>query len=50
MQIRQALRKIQFQAISQNLIKLESCKNVYSIVFMDRDCNKIYAINIMKTY
>ena len=47
MQIRQPLRKIQFQAISQ---KLESWKNVYSMVFMDRDCNKIYVINIMKTY
>ena len=54
MQIRQPLRKIQFQAISQQLIKLESLleswKNVYPMVFMDRDCNKIYVINIMKTY
>ena len=50
MQIRQPLRKIQFQAISQELVKLESCKNVYPMVFMDKDCNKIYVINIMKTY
>ena len=50
MQIRQPLRKIQFQAISQKLIKLESWKNVYPMVFMDRDCNKIYGIKIIKTY
>ena len=50
MQIRQPIRKIQFQAISQKLIKLESIKNVYPMVFMDRDCNTIYVINIMKTY
>ena len=50
MQIRRPLRKIQFQAISQKVIKLESWKNVYPMVFMDRDYNKIYVINIMKTY
>ena len=50
MQIRQPLRKIRFQAISQKLIKLESWKNVYPMVFMDRDCNKICVIHIMKTY
>ena len=50
MQIRQPLRKIQFQAISQKLIKLESLKNAHPMVFMDRDCKKIYVINIMKTY
>ena len=50
MQIKQPLRKIQFQAISPKLIKLKSWKNVYPVVFMGRDCNKIYAINIMKTY
>ena len=50
MQIRQPLRKIQFQVISQKLIKLESWKNVYPMVFMDRDCNKIYIIKFIKTY
>ena len=33
MQIRQPLRKIQFQAISQKLIKLESCKQCLSYGF-----------------
>ena len=50
MQIRQPLRKIQFQVISQKLIKVESLKNIYPMVFMDRDSNKIYIIKIMKTY
>ena len=50
MQIRQPIRKIQFQVISQKLSKLESWKNVYHMDFMDRDCNKIYVIKIMKTY
>ena len=50
MQIKQPSRKIQYQAISQKLIKLESWKNVHPLVFKDRECNKIYVINIMKTY
>ena len=41
MQIRQPLREVQkFQEISQKLIKLECCKSVYPMVFMDKDCNK----------
>ena len=50
MQVRQPLRRIQFKVISQKLIKLESWKNVYPMVFMDRDWNKIYIIKVMKTY
>ena len=46
MQIRQPLRKIQFQAISQKLIKLDHKNSVYHTVFMVNECNKIYLIRI----
>ena len=49
MQIRQPYRKIQFQVMVRKLIKFESLKNVYPMAFMDRDCNNIYIIKIMKT-
>ena len=49
MQIRQPLPKIQFQAIAQQLIKLNPKNSVYHTVFMVNDCKKIYLIRIRIT-
>ena len=50
MQIRHPLRTMQLQVISQKLIKFQSLKNVYPMVFFDKVYNKIYTIKIIKTY